>query len=363
MKRFLKSLLAIIGFILMISPATNAMAAKLDVSNTTTTIVTAAFHGVVSKVAPAPTTTIYKNGVEVEIWVDYIIKRLWKDNQFLQYAFSDDDKVLAGKIVHIPQPGSKPSVVKNRSSFPAAAVRRTDTDITYTLDEYTTDPTHIQDAEKVELSYNKIDSVYGDHAGVITETAGDDIIIKWLTGIAAPNIVKTTGASVATTLPGTTGNRKAATHKDVRAMNLLFNTQNIAKEDRYALIEENMADQIFESLSETQYRVFTEYADATTGVLGKLYGFKIMTRSSVAVASNADAIRALGASVVATDSAVSLFWQKNSVARALGEVKFFENTNDPQYYGDVYSALLRMGGRRRRSDGFGVAALIQDTPA
>src|SRR6266542_6269123 len=53
-------------------------------------------------------------GIVIETWANYIIERFWKDNQFLRFAYDDSDKVLAGRIVHIPQPGSKPVVVKNR---------------------------------------------------------------------------------------------------------------------------------------------------------------------------------------------------------------------------------------------------------
>jgi hypothetical protein len=56
-------------------------------------------------------------------------------------------------------------------------------------------------------------------------------------------------------------------------------------------------------------------------------------------------------------------WQKEAVARALGERKFFDKTDDPEYYGDVYSALLRAGGRRRRTGDEGVIAIIQDVAA
>lgn len=361
MKRILTIGMLIVGFLLFTSPAVTALSDKAD---TSPGIVLAVIGAAVTVLAITTKSRAgFANGVEVEMWGNYIIERLWKDNQFLQHAFSDDDKVLAGKIVHIAQPGSKPQVVKNRAVFPAATIRRTDTDIVYVLDEYTTDPTHIQDAEKIEPAYDKIDSVYGDHAGTITETIGDDIILKWLVGAPAGSILKTSGAATAATLAGATGNRKAAVHKDIRRANLMLNVKNIAKGERFGLLEENMADQIFESLSDNQARVFTEYADAKTGVLGQLYGFKIMTRSSVAAASNADVINALGAVGAVTDASVSMFWQKNAVARALGEVKFFENVNDPQYYGDVYSALVRMGGRRRRADNLGVVALIQDQSA
>lgn len=364
MQNFLKLfLLPIVAFLLLISPVSTALAQAAELSPAVATIVVGSAMVLLSFILPGSKNLNAKaNGIQVEFWVRYIIERLWKDNQFVKHAFNEDEYVVGGKVVHIPQPGAKPSVTKNRTSFPAAAVRRTDTDILYALDEYSTDPSHIQDAEKVELSYDKIDSILGDHVGVVSELVGDDMILKWLKDIPASHIIKTTGASAASTLPGTTGNRNVATHKDVRKANLFLNVNNVAKVDRFALLEENMADQIFDSLSENQYRGFTQYADAKTGVLGRLYGFDIMTRSSVAVADDDDAIKALGAVVEATDSVSSMFWQKNAVTRALGEVKFFEDLNNPLYYGDIYSALLRMGGRRRRTDNHGVVALTQATP-
>lgn len=353
-------LLSIVGFLLLIAPASNAISKEFDLpiaAVSITLIVVAAIVVKITKTSNSP--SAYANGVEVEVWVDYIIKRLFKDNAFLNHAFNDDQFVLAGKIVHIPQPGSKPTVVKNRSSFPATAVGRTDTDIYYPLDVYTTDPTHIQDAEKIELSYDKIDSVFGDHAGSMAETIADDMIIKWLTGIASGQIVGTTGGNVAATAPSATGNRKLILLDDMKKCQKLMNQQSIDKNDRYAMLSSEMLDQLTSNLTSTQYRDFSQYYNAAEGIVGKLYGFQILERSSVAVADNTNAVKALGAAGAIGDNEVALLWQKNAVARALGETKFFDNVNDPQYYGDVYSALVRMGGRRRRSDSAGVIQLTQ----
>jgi hypothetical protein len=327
----------------------------LEVSHAVASLGAMALIIVTSAVAPDGVALM---AVQKEIWVKFIIERLWKKNLFLANAFNEDEYVLSGKVVHIPNPGSKPSVIKNRSSYPGTVVRRTDTDITYNLDEYTTDPTHIVDADKYELSYDKIASVFGDHAGILAETIGDDMLIKWLTG--GTNKLYTSGASRAAVFAGQTGNRKAFIHDDLRKAQLLFDTQNVSDDDRFALIEANMYDDLVQSLSNTQYRDFSSALDASKGIVGKLYGFQIMKRSSVAISAvTTDAINPLGATVQTTDNVVSLCWQKDSVTRAIGETKFFENPDRAEYYGDIYSALVRMGGRRRRADDAGVCAIIQ----
>lgn len=362
MKNFInKFAIPFLLFIMTVAFITSPMSAAMAINPLIPVVVVTV--GAVAYVKYFPTMDFStRNGVEVEIWAQYIIDRLWKDNGFLLRAFSDDDKVLAGKIVHIPQPGAKPTVVKNRNVFPATAVRRTDTDILYSLDEYSTDPTHIQDAEKVELSYDKINSVYGDHAGQISEDVAGSAIVKWLDAIPQTSIIRTTGANTSEILTGATGTRKVVVHTDLRKAQKMFNKQNIPANDRTALLSADMCDQLVESLSNTQYRDFSAYVDAKEGVIGRLYGFDIIQRSEVAVATETGgncAINAYGAAVAAANHDVAMLWQKDAVARALGEVKFFENVDRAEYYGDVYSALLRFGGRRRRADNFGIAALIQ----
>ena len=58
------------------------------------------------------------------------------------------------------------------------------------------------------------------------------------------------------------------------------------------------------------------------------------------------------------DLAAALAWHDQSVCRALGEVKVFEQEKAPDYYGDLYSFLVRAGGRIMRSDNAGVMALV-----
>ena len=120
-----------------------------------------------------------------------------------------------------------------------------------------------------------------------------------------------------------------------------------------------MMDQFTDGLTINQSREFSDYYDAKENIVGRLFGCDFYERSTVAIASSALAIDALGAAVDATDHVVGFAWQKESLTRAIGERKFFEDKDNPLYYGDIYSALIRAGGRRRRQDNAGVVALIQ----
>lgn len=298
--------------------------------------------------------------IQKEIWVKYIIGNLFKNNEFLMHAFNADEYVLQGAVVHIPQAGATPSVVKNRSSYPATVVRRTDTDITYALDEYTSDPTHIEHADTVELSYDKIDSVLGEHVSTLRETIADDILIKWAPTTAA-QYIPTTGAATLAHLPAATGNRKKLLKEDLKAARTLMNKHNIPREDRYALLDSDMMDQLLDD-DDLKKRDSSMELDMKGGVVARLYGFDLLERSTSLIYNNAGtpAPKALGAAGATTDRAGVLCWQKNQVERALGTVDFFDRLRDPEYFGDIYSALVRMGGRKRRADNFGVVSIIQD---
>jgi hypothetical protein len=308
------------------------------------------------------TGNVHTNGVQVELWVKYIIQRFWKDNGFLKFASNDDQYVLQGKVVHIPQPGTAPVVVKNRSSLPATAIKRTDTDITYTLDEYTTDPSILPDADKVELSYDKMNDLYGDHANTISQTVADDLLIKWAPSTTLAVQQFTTGGTNGDTVAASgsmTGTRKGFHADDLKKAMITMNVQNIPKDGRKALIDDNMYDYFLDSLNTNQMAAYQQTADLKNGIVGRLYGFDIITRSAVLQYSSANVVNVLGASTAVDDNLASLVWHPLAIARAMGEVKFFTDPNNPLYYGDLYSALMRMGGRIRRADGLGIVAIIQ----
>ncbi len=78
--------------------------------------------------------------IQKEIWMAAIVEGLFASNSFLSKAFNADEYVNNGKIVHIPNAGAASGTKKNRTELPAKVTKRTDIDVTFPLDEYTTDP-------------------------------------------------------------------------------------------------------------------------------------------------------------------------------------------------------------------------------
>ncbi len=299
------------------------------------------------------------NDITVELWVKYIMDNLFKTNEFLDNCFIEDEHVLAGSVVHIPQAGAKATVVKNRNVLPANVTRRSDTDITYVLDEYTTDPILITAAEAMEVSYAKIDSVLSEHIETIREVLGDDMLYRWRPE-GASNFIKTTGTDVAAHLAGAAGNRKKFVKENLKAARFRMNKDNLPKNDRFALLSSDFLEQLHDD-ADLKSRDMARELDMKNGTIDMLYGFKIMERSNVLIADNSGTpvIKAVDAIAATTDNDVALCWQKNTVARAMGTIDFFEDLKNPLYYGDIYSALVKAGGRKRRGDNKGIVGIVQ----
>ena len=112
-----------------------------------------------------------------------------------------------------------------------------------------------------------------------------------------------------------------------------FNNDDIPQEGRYLLLDAQMYSQLLNSLTENENTAFLASADAQNGILGKLFSFNIMMRSRAALYTAAKAPKTWSTAGAATDLAAGLAWHEQSVCRALGEVKAFENEGDATYYG------------------------------
>lgn len=295
--------------------------------------------------------------IQREIWLAAIIEGLFASNSFMSKAFNADDFVNQGKTVHIPQAGKPSGVVKNRAEVPAKVNQRVDTDLDFVLDEYTTDPIHIPHADTVELSYDKRESVLRQDKLALMDSVARSFIEAWT---PSANVYVATGVAA--------GGAPTLCKEDVLRLMELFNAQDVPQEGRYLLVDARMHAQLLKSLTESESMAFLACADAEQGILGKLFSFNVMMRSTVVSEGrpivDADGNPLLGedgSPVVAISGALA--WHEQSVCRALGEVKVFDKENDPTYYGDIYSFLVRAGGRKMRKDEVGVALIVSGAGA
>jgi len=314
--------------------------------------------------------------LEVEIWHDTIQEKLLQDNTFLQHiADVSSDHIVNGTIVHIPQAGAPSPVKKNRTLLPAVVAERKDSEVLYKIDEYTTDPVRISNADTVELSYDKRRSILDQDIANLSEEVAEGMLTNFVISpvgdnrqLPESNILFTDSTTtVDPTLPGATGGRKAYSLKDLQRMKAKCKAQKAWTEGQmYCLLTSEAIAQMFpvDSMITATYMNAASEQERRAGVMYKAQGWSIMERSSVYVMdSESKEFKAFGAVGEATDTEGNLFWNKNMLEKAIGTTQAFDSIGDPTYYGDIYSFLVRAGGRARRKDYEGVNVLMQASVA
>lgn len=299
--------------------------------------------------------------VNVQVWLRDIQENLYPDNSFVVKSI-DDSTFVNNNKVHIPNAGAPSKVEINRATKPAQEVgQRTDSDLEYGIDELTTNPIYIPHIDTVELSYDKRTSIIQNDRNELSRVAHINVLERWAKG--AGKIIKTTGKDVVPhTHSSATGKRKSISRADVLSIMTEFDRQEIPAEGRYLLLDADMYAQLLADLAESDKYAFFQSADAQKGIVGNLYGINIMKRSSVLrIKADGETLLYHGEEPEATECGAGLAWHSSCVSRAIGEMKMFDSTNNPQYYGDIYSFLVRTGGSHRRTDKKGVIILAEAT--
>ena len=298
--------------------------------------------------------------LNISIWQTTLVENLYPDNSFASKSVDDSAFVSAHKVI-IPNAGAPSKVQKNRTAKPASVNQRTDNDLEYEIDELTTDPIYIPNIDMVELSYDKRTSIISNDRAQLQNTAHENLLERWGKGVPASNVLLTTGTTErnAHTSDTATGKRKRITKEDLLAIMTRMDADNVPEEGRYLLLDAYMYADLLADLSESDKWMFQNSANMQTGVLGNLYGLNIMKRSKVLRVKTDKTLLPWGEEAIAGELAAALAWHDKSVSRALGEVKMFDSTNNPMYYGDIYSFLLRTGGSVRRYDKKGIYLLAE----
>ena len=302
-----------------------------------------------------------------EIWVSDVQEALNRNADFLPYSV-DHSAYIAFGTVHVPQSGSNPTVVKNPATFPLSINERTDTDRTYSLNQFALEPVLITNLDELQISYDKRQSVLGQQITTLTQRIGDEVAISW-SATGASNIVATTGSAVATSLaPGATGTRKAVTLADIAALANKLDKDNVPRQNRKLLMSTDMFWELFQisDVIRASYNGFQNQPNVlANGIVAMLYGFEIMMRPVVSVYANSTTVpKAFGAATATTDNLACIAFHSTTVARALGSMTPLYDSGSngngkPEYLGSIFNMEVMLGSAILRADMKGVAALVQ----
>jgi hypothetical protein len=303
--------------------------------------------------------------LEQDIWSKDISENLYQNNLFMNRA-TDHSMWVAFKTVHVPQAGSAPAVYKNRAVLPATISQRTDSELTYNLSSYTSDPVLVTNLEELQISYSKRMSVISNTVDVLGDVVSNQTLYAWApTG--ATRQVRTSGTADGLALaPSATGTRKAITLNDIAAAKSILDIDNVPQDGRVLLMPASEYNSHFLAISNVQAAYAYGAPTLPSGVVNRIFGFDIMMRPAVLVYDNTatPVIKAIDAdgtptTEAATDNMASLAYHPKMVAHALGSITSFYEEQSPLYYGNIYSAELMHGASKLRTDQKGIVAIIQ----
>jgi hypothetical protein len=313
----------------------------------------------------------------VEFWDNVIAENLYKGYQWLMRAKQRNANVLIGqggaRIVHIPQAGAVPNVVRNRKNYPIPRVKRNDLDLTYTMDELSSDSTVVFEAEKWELSYAKIPDALKDHINEIGKKGALTALYRWAGKNAGESnltqTVVTTGANFTSSsyYSTMTGNRKTPLVADITTAKALMNT-NTKKDSnpgkRVIFMDENMytllkSDAVLAD-DKTYKKLGAEFKD---GDLVKIEGYEIIRTDVMPRFTAANVAQDLldPDYAEATDQNPGMIMVDfDFVHVANNSPKMFYKADDVDMQADIMNALAFFGASRERKDDAGVVIIVAD---
>jgi len=307
---------------------------------------------------------VFGMAFQTEAWTRDVQEQLFsKVFGFIRNSVNHD-AFVNNKTVHVPQGGSIGNVEKNRAVLPATISQRTDTDLTYDLNNYTTDPIVITNLEAIQASYNKRNSVLNQHINKINSRIAEEVLISWA-ATTTNQIIACSGAATANiTPPSGVGNRTLLTPLDLSQGAAKLDEQEVPQQGRYLAIPSKMYWSFVEAhkafLLNMDYNRGITDADMALGVVSKVYGWNIIPRGVVTVYKNAAVTpNAVGAAAVATDRFGAVGWHQDFVCNALGSVKTYYRQDDPTFFGDVLSAEVNHGSAKSTTAMNGIVTFVQ----
>jgi hypothetical protein len=294
--------------------------------------------------------------IQTEFWRDKIVNAIFEANPHLDKCMDVSSQVIGGVAVHIPNSGGSAGVVRN-PTYPLQIVTRTDIDVLYLLDKYSTKAIYVPDLEQAELSYPKMQSIMMENMGDLVQFTGRDLIYKWTQNLTNSEVVLTTGTGVASTLAGTTGTRKRLLGADILAAGAILDNQNIPDDgERYLMLSPDHYNMLINDA--TLQWAFAGIVNLAKGELPSLYGFKLMKKPTVIRRSLAGAVKVPEAATATDDNLAGLFWHPSCVEAAKGDFGVYYNAGRAEYQGDLVSFNTRLGGRHIRNDRKGVGMIV-----
>ena len=102
-----------------------------------------------------------------EVWINQVMEGFYPDDSFLQKV-KDFSEFVENDRLHITSAGIDPKVLIDNTTYPINTVEREDKDCEIILNKFETENTIVRRPDAIEYSYDKLESVIGQHREAVS---------------------------------------------------------------------------------------------------------------------------------------------------------------------------------------------------
>lgn len=249
---------------------------------------------------------------------------------FLNEALDMSEHVEANTI-NLAEAGVEPNVLYNNSSYPVTTTSRTDTPKALPLATYDTENTVVRNAELVELSYDKMESVIRGHRNALVNAEA----------LRASFDFSPSSNGTYTPVLGTSGavanSFKMITENDIIDLADKFDQIDAPDEGRILVLHPTHFNQLVKTSEVLKQQQGYRNAGVIDRLVLNLFGFKIHKYRGAAVFNKTTGVKAAYGATAApsTDTIASFAFVNTEVMKAVGTTDMFATLKDPAQRGDI----------------------------
>lgn len=280
-----------------------------------------------------------------EVWVSQILEGFYPDDSFLKKAVNYS-QFVENNHLHIASAGIDPQVLINNTTYPINVVGRDDADNAITLDKFETENTLIRRPDALEYSYDKLESVIGQHRATLRKS----VAMKAAHAYAPDG--DTVGTPVVTTTGAAVNGRKRLTLVDILTLKERFDDAEIPLEERYIILHpKHVSDLLLEDT-----KLFKDITNLKEGEPFQFAGFGFYAFPHMPVYRLADGVYSkvpFTAAKEAGDAFASVAFYAKEVMKADGEIYMYATEDDPKERATIVGFDKRFVALPMRGKGIG----------
>ena len=284
-----------------------------------------------------------------EIWINQILSGFYPDDSFLQKVVNYSEFVENDRL-HVPSAGIDPVVLVNNTTYPIKVLGREDDDNEITLDKFETENTLIRRPDAIEYSYNKLESVIGQHRATLRKS------VAMKAAHAYAPVADTTDTPVILTTGIVNKGRRRMTFADILTLKERFDEAEVPLTDRYIILHpKHVSDLLLEDLE-----LFKDLTSIKDGEPHKFAGFGCFQFAQMPT------YKTIGGKLSkvpfvedATAQFASVAFYAKEVMKADGDIYMYASVDDPKERGTIVGFDKRFIAMPIRNKGIG--AIVSDT--